>query len=56
MKVVENSPVLMGKAHVQENWQSSSVSKDVICDAVIVILCGPMNLIANIKRKLQKRF
>ena len=57
MILLKNSEaVLMGKAHGLENWQSMFVSKDAICVVAIVILCGPMNRIAHMKRKPRKRF
>ena len=56
MKVAEKLPVLMGKARAQGNLQYLFVLKGVTCDAVIVILCGLMNLSAHITRKLQKKY
>lgn len=56
MKVVEKFTSINGEGTRQENWQSLFVSKDAICVVAIVILCGPMNRIAHMKRKPRKRF
>ena len=56
MKVAEKFTSINGEARAQGNLQYLFVLKGVTCDAVIVILCGLMNLSAHITRKPQKKY